>query len=80
MACTNAQHEVAQSRESVLAELAKLKPSQRSAMRRAATTGNIERLRVTPVGQSVKVSALVDGIRFHVALGPRGMILSREVF
>ena len=69
-----------QTREAIQAELAKLKPSQRSAMRRAASTGNIERLRVTPVGQSVKVSAQIDGFRYHVGLGPRGMVLSREVF
>jgi hypothetical protein len=69
-----------QTREAIQAELAKLKPSQRSAMRRAASTGNIESLRVTPVGQSVKVSATVDGFRYHIGLGPRGMVLSREVF
>lgn len=68
-----------QSVESIQVEMAKLKPSQRAAMRRQVR-GPIQHLRVTPVGQSVKVSVLVDGFRHHVALGPRGMVLSREVF
>lgn len=74
------QEQAPQTRESINAELAKLSPSQRSAMRRQASSGNIDHLRVTKVGHKVKVSVLIEGSRHFVTLGPRGALISREVF
>jgi hypothetical protein len=61
------------------AEMAKLNKSQRDRMR-GIVSGNLVSLTVTTIGWKTRVECVCDQFRHVVDLGPRGMILDRNVF